>query len=152
MFTPPLRICYVSLYFCLLADYRRLANKIPCVQNNLSFAIKCFGYASRLISVLSLNSYLLSQYFLYYNGIFHFGMTLLCVPYLMSWATDDISICHVILDSWLLFNYLPMTTEVTSIATDNAHILQFSEMLLYISRSDTYFFRHTLSCSVWILP
>ena len=57
--------------FCLLADYRRLANKITCVQNNLPFAIKCFGYASRFFRVFCFNGNLLSQCFLYNNSIFH---------------------------------------------------------------------------------
>ena len=81
MLSPPLRICYVRLYFCLLADYSRLADEITCIQNNLPFAIKCFGYASSFFRVLCLNGNLFSQCFLYYNSIFHIVLTLLCCQF-----------------------------------------------------------------------
>ena len=82
MLTPPLRMFLCQFKFYLLADYRWLTDKITCVQNNLPFAIKCFGYASRFLCVLCLNSNLFSQCFLYYNRIFHFVQTLLCDPVL----------------------------------------------------------------------
>ena len=70
------------LFLRLLADYRRLSDIIPRVQYNLPFAIKRFDYASRFLCVLRLNSNLFSQCFLYYNSIFHFVLTLVCVPVL----------------------------------------------------------------------
>ena len=78
--------------FCLLAGYRRLANKIICVQNNLPFAIKRFGYVIRFLCVLCLNSNLFSQCFLYYNCIFHFVQTLLRDPVLRH-GWDGFTLC-----------------------------------------------------------
>ena len=89
MLCPPLRICY---FFLLLTDYCRLSNKISCVQNNLPFAIKRFGYAIRFLCVLCLNSNLFSQCFLYYNCIFHFVQTLLCAPVLRH-GWDGFTLC-----------------------------------------------------------
>lgn len=81
MFTPPLRM-FMSIKFSLFTSYGRFSNKITCVQNNLTFVIKCFGYASRFLCVLRLNSNFFSQCFLYYNSIFHFVLPLLCAPVL----------------------------------------------------------------------
>ena len=78
MFTPPLRMFLCQFKTFSFTSYGRFSNKITCVQNNLPFAIKRFGYASRFLCVLSLNSNLFSQCFLYYNSIFHFVLTLLC--------------------------------------------------------------------------
>ena len=73
---------FMFIKFSLFTNYGRFSNKITCVQNNLTFAIKCFGYASRFLCVLRLNSNFFSQCFLYYNSISHFVLPLLCAPVL----------------------------------------------------------------------
>ena len=101
MFTPPLRMFLCQFKFCLLADYGRFSNKITCVQNNLPFAIKCFGYASRVLCVLCLNSNFFSQCFLYYNSIFHFVLTLPCDPVLRH-GWDEFFVMHAKLRAKIL--------------------------------------------------
>ena len=68
MFTPPLRMFYVLI---LVTSYCRFSYEITCVQNDLSFAIKRFGYFFRFLRIFCLNNDLFSQYLLYDYSIFH---------------------------------------------------------------------------------
>ena len=72
MFTPPLRMFYIKFVSRFsLTCYGRFSNEITCVQNDLSFAIKRFGYLFRFLRIFCLNNDLFSQYLLYDYSIFH---------------------------------------------------------------------------------
>ena len=72
MFTPPLRMFYVKFVSRFsLACYVRFPNEIPCVQNNLPFAIKRFNHLFRFLRIFCFNYNLFSQNLFYEYSIFH---------------------------------------------------------------------------------
>ena len=72
MFTPPLRMFYVNyVFWFLLTCYGRFSYEITCLQNDLSFAIKRFGYLFRFLRIFCLNNDLFSQYLLYDYSVSH---------------------------------------------------------------------------------